>query len=416
VHEDRLGTIKVRLDALGVGLMDFWKAHGLDAEYGGIHGFHDRRGIPAPNADKGLIQQARHLWSFSTWYARREPTLEIKATADNIYEFLIAHFLDRDGEFFYKVSRDGRKVVEPKKQLYAESFAIFALATYSQVFGVTKAGQQAMACFQSIDRRAHDAEHQGYDQSHDPGWLAPGAQKDTNTHIHLLEAFTALYRLNKDTTVRARLQELVKVVATRIVQPSNYAHKEFYRDWRPHEKPVVSYGHDLETTWLLLDALDALGGPLDPMLSQVALQLGKHSADLGYDAAKGGYFEEGVPGGAPTKLEKIWWVQAEALPGLWWLYRLSNDSSYLDRLESTLSWIETSQRDPEYGEWYWGIAANGAVGPRGDHKGEEWKAEYHGVRALVFTSDWIDEVLAHAPNTPAPRQPAPLAVRPGVAR
>jgi mannobiose 2-epimerase len=201
--------------------------------------------------------------------------------------------------------------------------------------------------------------------------------------------------------VRARLEELVKVIATRIIQPSNYAHKEFYRDWRVHEKPIVSYGHDLETAWLMLDALDALGMPLDPVVSQVALHLGKHSALLGYDRVKGGYFEEGVPGGAPAKLEKVWWIQAEALPGLWWLYRLSNDASYLSRLEGTLTWIESQQLDAQYGEWFWGINPDGSIGPRGDHKGEEWKAQYHGLRALVFTADWIAESLSDAPYSPA---------------
>jgi mannobiose 2-epimerase len=392
--EDRLGSIAARLEALSANLMVFWKAHGYDAEFGGIHGKHDRRGEPKLDADKGLVQQTRHLWSYSTWYARREPSPEVKATADGIYTFIVEHFLDeKDGEFFYTVSRDGRRVVEPKKQLYAESFAIFALATYADVFGVARAGELALACFQSIDARAHDSVNLGYDQSKDPGWLQPGAEKDTNTHIHLLEAFTALYRQSKNPAVRARLEEMVKVVATRIVQPSNYAHKEFYADWRPHDKPVVSYGHDLEAEWLLMDALEALGTSLEPQITQVATSLGKHSADLGFDAEKGGYFEEGVPGGDPMKLEKIWWVQAEALPALWWLYRMSNDPLYLDRLERTLSWIETQQVDAEHGEWFWGITSDGKIGPRGDHKGEEWKAQYHALRATLFTADWIDQSL-----------------------
>lgn len=402
--EDRLGTLRVRLEALGAGVMQFWKAHGPDTKFGGFHGHHDRRGTPREDADKGLIQQARHLWSFSTWYARREKSAEIKAIADNTYRFLIEHFLDdKDGEFFHTVSRDGKRVVDPKKQLYAQSFAIFALATYGEVFDVPQAKQQALACFQSIDRRAHDAEHLGYDQTRDSGWLAPGAQKDTNTHIHLLEAFTALYRASQDESVRARLEELVKVVATRIVQPGNYAHKEFFRDWRAHAEPVVSYGHDLETAWLLIDALDALGAPADDPIRQVALGLGKHAAERGHDSSKGGYFEEGIPGGKPTKLEKVWWVQAEALPGLWWLYRLTNDPSYLDRLEGTLAWIETKQLDSAHGEWFWGINPDGSIGPRGDHKGEEWKAEYHALRGVLFTSDWIDEILSGVPGAGAER-------------
>lgn len=398
--DDRLGNIKMRLDALGGGVMDFWKAHGPDTKYGGIYGFHDRRGVPREDADKGLIQQTRHLWSFSTWYARREKSPQIKAVADSIYQFLIAHFLDHDGEFFFKVSRDGHKVVEPKKQLYAESFAILGLATYGAVFEAPEAVKQALSCFQSIDHRMHDEQYLGYDETNDPGWLAPGAQKDTNTHIHVLEALTELYRASKDAGVRARLDELIKVIATRVVQPANYAHKEFYRDWRIHDKPIVSYGHDLETTWLLIDAQAALGAP-NGAVSQVALQLGKHSAEFGYDKVRGGYFEEGIPGGAPIKLEKVWWIQAEALPGLWWLYRLSNDPKYLSRLEGTLDWIETKQLDPEYGEWFWGINPDGSISSHGDQKGEEWKAEYHALRAVMFTSDWINETLSKSSSVAA---------------
>ena len=412
--DDRLGNLAARLEALAAGLMAFWKTHGPDPVHGGFYGKHDRRGDPVENEDKGLIQQARHLWSFSTWYARREPSPEIKAVADSTYGFIRDHFLDpKDGEYVYRVSRDGARVVDPKKLLYAESFAIFALATYADVFDVAEAGERALACFRSIDRRAHDAAHLGYDQSGEPGWLAPGAQKDTNTHIHLLEAFTALYRQSSDASVRARLEELVKVVATRIVQPSNYAHKEFYADWRVHENPVVSYGHDLETTWLLVDALDALGTPREPQVRQVALSLGKNSADYGFDAEQGGYFEEGPVGAVATKREKIWWVQAEALPGLWWLYQLAGDATYLDRMERTLGWIETRQVDRQYGEWYWGINPDGSVGPRGDHKGEEWKAEYHALRATLFTADWIKAAL----SKPAPAAPAaPAATRQGRAQ
>jgi cellobiose epimerase len=397
--EDRLRTARARMNALAVELIAFWKKNGPDPVHGGFHGFNDRQGRPKEDAAKGLVQQTRHLWTFSNWYERREAKPEIKAVADNVYKFLVDHFLDKDGEYFYSVSRDGKRAVDPKKQLYPQSFAIFALSTYGRVFDNKEARERALTCFRSIDKRTHDEESGGYDQSNDPGWLAPGAQKDTNTHIHLLEAFTALYRATKDATVRQRLEEMVGVVATKLVQPSGYAHKEFYRDFRPHAQPVVSYGHDLETAWLLMDALEALG-KADEKIGQIALTLGKNSAESGFDAAEGGYYEEGVPGGAPVKLEKVWWVQAEALPGLWWLYRLSGDEVFIDRLEKTLTWIEKKQRDLEYGEWYWGIMPGGGVGSRGDHKGEEWKASYHGTRALVFTSDWIAATLGDPAEPP----------------
>jgi len=236
----------------------------------------------------------------------------------------------------------------------------------------------------------------GYDQTNDPAWFSPGTQKETNTHIHLLEAFTTLYRVTRDPTVGARLNELAEVTAHKIVQPEGYARKEFRADFTPLGEPVVSYGHDIETSWLLFDALAALGRENDRALVDIALRLGEYSARAGFDEKLGGYFEEGPPGGAPTKVEKIWWIQAEALSGLFNLYERTRDPLHLTRLEKTLDFIEQHQRDREYGEWYWGVLGDGSVGPRGTNKGEEWKASYHAVRALVFTSDWIGKALGES--------------------
>ena len=247
------------MDRLARELIDFWTSKGVDREFGGFHGTLDRQGVPKEPTDKGLIQQSRHLWTLSTWYERRDASPTVKALADDTYRFLVDHFLEADGEFVFKVSRDGKKVTDPKKLLYAESFAIYALATYGRVFGVQVAKEQALACFRSIDKRAHDAKNLGYDQTHDPGWLAKGAHKGTNTHIHLLEAFTELVRATGDAAVRERLEELVTVTRTKLFQPEfHYVHKEFLVDWTPHGERQCSYGHDLETVWLLLDAVDAL--------------------------------------------------------------------------------------------------------------------------------------------------------------
>lgn len=390
----RLRAIRTRLDREAGRVIAFWKQHGPDREFGGFHGTLDRKGAPVAPTDKGVIQTARHLWTFSMLAARRGEDHETRALADSAYRFLIDHFRDRrDGEFYFTVSRQG-KPLNTKKQLYAESFAIFALAEYAAAFASSDARDHALACFRSIDARAHDAVHGGYDQRKDPGWMTAGAEKDTNTHIHLLEAFTRLLRSAEDPLVRTRLEELARVTATKLLQPSGYVHKEFKRDFAPHGEPAVSYGHDIETAWLLLDALDALGLGGDAALTQAALTMGANAALAGFDSVNGGFFEEGNVGAEPRKREKIWWVQAEALPGLFRLYQLTGEVGYLDQLERTLSFIERFQSDAEYGGWYWGVTPEGALGPRGDKKGEEWKASYHDTRALVFTSDWIAEYVS----------------------
>ncbi|MFZ5893933.1 MAG: AGE family epimerase/isomerase [Myxococcota bacterium] len=385
----RREAIRQRLEALAHDSIAFWKRHGVDAQRGGFHATLDRTGQPAAPFEKGLIQQARHLWTFSTWYARREPSPEIRAIADAQFRFLTNHFHDaRDGEFFFKVSAEG-KVVDRKKPLYAQSFAIYALAQYAQVFASDEARNLALTCFRSIDRRAHDPVHQGYDQTEDPFYFTPGTQKQTNTHIHLMEAFTTLYRLTQDPLVRDRLAELAEVTARRIVRPDGYARQEFKRDFTPFGITEVSYGHDIETAWLLFDAFDALGWSEKTELHEIAYRLGRSALASGYDARHGGLFEAGEPSTEPSKLDKVWWIQAETLPGLVRLYAMRPEPSDLTRLEQTLSFIEDHLHDKEYGEWYWSRLADGSASTHPPNKGEEWKASYHSVRGLVFASDWL---------------------------
>lgn len=387
-----LEDVAPRLDALAERAFAFWAEHGPDKERGGFHGTLDREGNPIEPTDKGVIQQTRHLWTASMWYLRREQTPAVKKLADDAYAFIVAHYLDqRDGEFHFKADRAG-KVIAPKKQLYAESFAIYALAMYGQTFGVQTAKEQALACFRSIDQRAHDATYGGYDQRKDPGWLAKGAEKGTNTHIHLLEAFTLLWEATHDPEVGARLDEMIEVTATKLFQQAGYVHKEFLVDFTPHANPVVSYGHDLETVWLLTDAARSRHKSDDERVTTAAIAMGKQSSDRGFDAKAGGFFYEGVPGGEVTNRAKVWWVQFEALAGLFRLWELSGDVLHLERLRRTLSWLEKAE-DDEYGEWFEETLDDGTAGPPGTRKGHEWKTGYHGLRALVFTADWAKNRL-----------------------
>ncbi len=393
VLAERYRVLSERLGVLAARTQAFWVEHGPDSTFGGFHGTLNRSGNPIAPDDKGLIQQVRHLWMLSTWYERREASASVASLANESYEFIAEHFVDAaDGAFVFKVSRDGRRVVDAKKQMFAESYAIYALSTYGRVFGVESALTLALGRFVSIDTERHDLTFGGYDQRGDPGVGSAQTEKDANTHLHLLEAFTALYEATANATVGARLNELCDLFATRLLRPSGYVHAEFRLDWTPVGAANVSYGHDLESAWLLLEAARVLGRADDPSLRAAALQMAQHSAARGFDAQAGGYFELGVPGGASTDFDKVWWVQFEALAGLWWAYEIGGDPLQLERLEATLGWIEQSE-DLPIGEWFAITRADGtAVGA--DYKGDEWKASYHSVRALVFVQDWIDQALA----------------------
>ena len=401
---ERLAALSERLAPLARRTADFWLEHGIDASFGGFHGTLNRQGAAVAPDDKGLIQEARHLWSFSTWYERREPNQRIFDIASQTYAFIVESFVDPvDGGFFFKVSRDGNRVVDAKKQLFAESYAIYALATYGRVFGVDSAIALALSRFRTIDAQRHDPEFGGYDERGDPGFLAAGAEKGTNTHLHLMEAFTALYEASGDSAVRERLDEVTRLIATTLCQPSGYVHKEFKRDWTPFGTPEVSYGHDLETAWLLMEAARVLRREGDAELRSAALRMAEHSSLRGFDGTRGGYFELGIVGGATTRFDKVWWVQFEALLGLWWAFELSGDAVQLDRLEATLGWIEQSE-DLPVGEWF-GITNPDLSAAGADYKGDEWKASYHSLRALLFTKDWVDAALSPTALSPAALSP-----------
>jgi mannobiose 2-epimerase len=395
---NRLQASSVRLRRLADEVMTFWKEKGPDPTHGGFFATLDRKGAPTLPTDKGIIQQSRHLWAFSNWYELREPTPAVKAIADQTYEFVTRHFWDPStNQFHYKINQNGTTVVDARKILYAQAFAIYALSTYGRVFQVPVATGYALETFRALEAR-HDPTDLGYDEHNDSGWLQPGASKSTNTHLHLMEAFTSLYQTSGDGTVRARLEELASVVIHKIFQPKlGYDAQEFTDQWQPVGKPSVSYGHDLETAWLLAEAARVLGHKEDTELRHAILAMGATSAEQGFDTARGGYFEAGIPQASATMTDKIWWVQSEALPALLLLYQLTQDSTYLDRFESTLDFIQNQQQDQQYPgtEWFYGITLEGQINSRGTNKGEEWKASYHNSRALTVAERWIRQALGH---------------------
>jgi mannobiose 2-epimerase len=387
---------------LSARLAALWFEHGPDGQHGGFHGTLDRQWRPVGPSHKGLVQQARHLWATSVWYERREQTPSVRALADSCYHFLTEYMALGDGEFALEVSREGQ-VVDGRRQLYGQSYAIFALATYGRVCGEPEAVEAALLCFRSIDARAHDDVHGGYNQREDGGWLAPPAVKCTNTHIHLMEAYTALFDATGDALVGSRLRELLNALCRVVEHTGTYVPAEFFADWRPTDNRRVSFGHDIETAWLMLDADRSLGAPLSEDVVHAALRMGEYSARSGYDVERGGFFEHGVPSddwplhvadrlAAVIGRHKVWWVQAEALAGLLWLYRLTGRRRYLEQWHGTLNWMTRHQWDHEFGGFHWSVDPDGGLGPHGAYKGEKWKTSYHELRALLFCEPWLEQM------------------------
>ena len=369
-------------------IMPFWTKHGPDTRQGGFYGALDREGNALPSLQKGLVQHARFLWSFSAAYRLdRQPVY--RGMAGRSLSFLQEHFYDPVGlGWYYLVSAEGLPL-NKEKHLYGQSFIIYGLSEYSMAFGNEEALRLALETFGVIDRFGHDHQWRGYRESFSEEWNpipqhpdygVSGDTKTMNTHIHLLESFTNLYRASKDATVKNRLEELIDLCANTITDTSRGCSLQFFeQDWTPLPSPV-SYGHDIEVSWLLSEAGDVCGISNVSSIRELSLALARGVAATGLDRRNGGVFYEGDESGGVTGKQKVWWVQAEALVGFLNAYALSGDDSFIDAFASVDEWVFAQQFDKEYGEWHQEIT------PEGKHRGEKgslWKTPYHNARACI---------------------------------
>jgi mannobiose 2-epimerase len=182
---------------------------------------------------------------------------------------------------------------------------------------------------------------------------------------------------------RERILELITVLANAVVRTGVVACTDPHdRDWRPRPEPHarrVSYGHDLENVWLLIDACEAAGVSHSP-LHELFRGLSANALRHGFDARNGGFYLDGPLGRRADRRQKVWWVQAEALIALLRMWRITRDPEFLSAFERTWRFVERHQIDWQHGEWHATVAPDGTV--HGD-KGDRWKAGYHTGRSML---------------------------------
>jgi mannobiose 2-epimerase len=305
----------------------------------------------------------------------------------------------QDGGFFWGLNDDGHITPEftDGKHLYGIAFCIYGLAAAYQATGDPKALELAKKAFLWTDQHAHDAEHGGYYE-----WLArdgtpiqpnvpngrvamgpigPVGYKSMNTHIHLLEAITELYRVWPDPALRARLKELLATVRDRICVEPGAMNLYFTGAWQPipdHD----SFGHDLETAYLLLEADELLHHQASETTERMARKLVDHALAYGWDASNGGFFQDGTTMGRSESPLKEWWVQAEGLNALLMMHDRygKQDPIYFQRFVQQWDFMKNHTIDRRYHGLYNLTKADGT--PITQEKGSIWKGGYHDGRAF----------------------------------
>ncbi len=401
----------------------FWFPRSVDREHGGYTVFYGPRGEPLPGGTKAIVTQARTLWLASRLIRSEFAQPGLREAADAGFAFLRDRMWDRDnGGFVWEVDAEGTKVLRGDKHLYGQAFGLYALAEYYRASGNPEALALANRLFAVIDARAHDEVYGGYREFFARDWSAApagstgylGAPPDLklmNTHLHLLEAFTTYVRAGAPPRARERLAELVAIESQAVIRKGWVAATDRHRrDWTPvldDQFARVSYGHDLENIWLIVDALHALDQPTAPY-HDLFRAVFDYALRNGYDEAAGGFLESGPPGKPADRRAKVWWVQAEALVSALTMLDLTGDARYADVFAKTWEFVNTKQTDWTSGEWYEQIEPDGR--PRPGNKAHQWKAGYHNGRALIESVERIRGLSGKTGDASYPRNPRRHAV------
>lgn len=375
----------------------FWYPRCLDRTHGGYTIHFGPKGEPRGDTNKMIVTQARTVWLFARMARAGYGGREMLDAAEHGYRFLREKMWDHaNGGFYWEVDPAGDRKTRDHKHLYGQSFGLYAVSEYYLATGRKDVLDFATRIFDVLEARSHDKKHGGYIEFFRPDWTEPapgtasymgGAGTDRlklmNTHLHLMEAMTTFYRASRLPLARERLLELMTIESNAVVRKGLTACTDKYdRDWTPRlegDFARVSYGHDLENVWLLVDAADAAGVPNSPLLD-LYRELFAYSLQYGYDQAEGGFYDTGAFRKPADQRSKIWWVQAEALVSALTMYKLTGDPTYWRVFEKTWEFTNKRQTDWEYGEWHATILPDGTA--RGD-KANAWKGGYHNGRAMI---------------------------------
>jgi len=378
-------------------ILPFWLAHARD-DRGGFQGLVEDDLTVRPKAPRGALLTSRILWTFSAAY-RQQAKPEYLAMAQAAYRDL-ARFRDPEaGGLFWSLRADGRPL-DTHKQIYGQAFGVYALAEYHRATGDQAALQESIALYRLIEAKARDRVNGGYFDEFSRTWGAPdrkhrsvlggpNAPKSQNTLLHLLEAYTALARVWPDPGLHRALHDLLSVMLDRVVNPATH-HLMLYQDaaWTPLVTDI-SFGHDIEFSWLAVEAAEVLGEP--ELLARVraeAVAVARVTLAQGVDA-DGGVCNEAGPQGL-TDTRKDWWPQAEACVGFLNAYQLTGDRQWFDAARHTWGFIQAKVVDHERGEWRQSVARDGSYTPQ--PKLNFWKCPYHNSRACLELMERLESL------------------------
>ncbi|WP_083631129.1 AGE family epimerase/isomerase [Labilibacter marinus] len=396
-------SIRTELKKLGqevtqelIRLLNYWANETRDEKNGGFIGQIDHFGNINEKATKGMVLNARILWTFSSAY-RVTGKKSYEKLADVAYHYLMQNFWDKEeGGFYWSVDYLGA-VENSRKQAYAQGFGVYGLAEYHRATGHQEALEYAKELYFIIEEKYWDKDFGGYIEALGKDWQNledmrlsdkdANMPKSMNTHLHLLEPYACLYRVWPNHSLKASIKSLLHIFQDKIIdKKSGHFNLFFEMDWTIKSK-AISFGHDIEGAWLMHEAAELIDDEeLLINIQKTALNLVDITIKEGCDT-DGALFNEQEEHHLDS--DKHWWPQAEAMVGLVDAWQINGNTAYLISMEKIWKFIKDKLIDKGHGEWYWRVDKNGDPITCEDKVGF-WKCPYHNGRALMEVSERIN--------------------------
>jgi mannobiose 2-epimerase len=386
------------LEELTGNILPFWMAHVVDRANGGFYGAVTNDLRVHNEVPRSAILCARILWTYASAYRQlggdKYPSAErYLSMARWAYDYLTRVFWDTEhGGLYWQVNDQGEPVFD-RKHHYAQAFGIYGLSEYYRATREPQSLALAQELFHLLERNAYDPVHHGYIEGSSRAWerlddmrlsdKEPHCRKSMNTMLHILEAYTNLLHVWDDARLRVQHKALIE----------NFQQHFFDQGWHSLSDQV-SYGHDIEGSWLLVEAAQAQGdAELVEQLRRSAMAMAAAVYREGIDG-DGSVFYEADPQGL-VNTDKAWWVQAEALVGFYNAYQLTDEAHFAQAAHRCWEYIQTKMIDRTHGDWFKILHRDGTP-DHTSYKAGPWECPYHHSRACLEMLARIDDSADNA--------------------
>ena len=396
----KLNTLKEELEAhVREQILPFWMTKMVDHENGGFYGWATNDGKIISEANKAAVLNTRLLWTFSAAYSMFSDT-DYLEMAERSWDYIENYFFDKKyGGIYWMLDYKGNPV-QSRKQIYALAFAIYAASEYYDATGNQCGIERALDMFKRIEKYSFDQIQNGYFEAFSRYWKMlddlrlsnkdVNEKKTLNTHLHILEAYTRLASKYEVSSVKDKLVNLINVFFERFIDPVNYHLYLFFDEYWNVKSKKISYGHDIELSWLLTEAAEKTGSKiLIEKCSSISCRIAETILENAV-ADDGSLYNE-VKEDERLDDDRHWWPQAEAMVGFMNAYQHTGDEKYITEVMKLWEFIKKYFVHPEYGEWYFRISNNYQPYDEEEFAGP-WKGPYHNGRMCFELIRRIDKL------------------------